>query len=209
MIVVMLRRPRKNDPRKDPYFEYGSFGLTGCHRTNLLADDAAAGHRLAFAQGGPSGFRLVMLTPEVDVRSFSDCHEAFWSPAEMPLRYERAPMLIGRAGATDVPLLLVLLTDVRRPTWEARFASAFRTRKKPVLARVAASIVNVWNRAVQDDRARAAHYWQALPWRPEVIDDDRLGSHRILRENAAGSLEGASRSSFDRDRPKRRSPSRC
>ena len=61
VIIVMLRRPRKNDPRKDPFFEYGSFGLTGCHRTNLLANKAAAGCRLAFAQGGPSGFRLVML----------------------------------------------------------------------------------------------------------------------------------------------------
>lgn len=209
MIVVMLRRPRKNDPRKDPYFEYGSFGLTGCHRTNLLADDAAAGHRLAFAQGGPSGFRLVMLTPKVGVRSFGDRREVFWLPAEMPLHYEQAPMLIGKGWATDVPELLSLLERVKRSTPEACFASAFRTRKKPVSARVATSITNAWNQAIRDDRARASFYWQALPWRPEVIDEDRLGSYTAIREKAAGGNDGASRPSTRRNCTKRRSSSRC
>lgn len=93
VIIVHLRRPRSGDKRTDPLYEFGSFGLTGCHRNNLLADRAAAGARLAFAQGGDLGFRLVMLTPIVDVRQLADRREAFWLPGEMPLRYEgRCPV---------------------------------------------------------------------------------------------------------------------
>lgn len=181
----MLRRPRKSDPRRDPYYEFGSFGLTGCHRTNLLADKAAAGCRLAFAQGGPSGFRLVMLTPVVDVRGYSDRHEAFWTPGDMPIRYDEAPLLIGKAGTTEVPELLPLLQDVKRSTWEARFASAFRSRKKALPPVVAKSIDEAWRAA---EGARARHYWEALPWRPEVVDEDRGATHASLREKASGSL---------------------
>jgi hypothetical protein len=36
VFVVMLRRPRKNDRRSDPFWEFGSFGCTGCHGKNLL-----------------------------------------------------------------------------------------------------------------------------------------------------------------------------
>ena len=68
--------------RTDPLYEFGSFGLTGCHRTNLLVDHAAAGARLAFTQGGDLGFRLVMLTPPIDVRSLATVREAFWSQAD-------------------------------------------------------------------------------------------------------------------------------
>ena len=34
VFIVHLRRPKKNDPeemRSDPFWEFGSFGCTGCH----------------------------------------------------------------------------------------------------------------------------------------------------------------------------------
>ncbi|MBK9033452.1 MAG: hypothetical protein IPL61_19670 [Myxococcales bacterium] len=77
VIIVVLRQPRSDeDARTDPFFEFGSFGLTGCHAANLLHDEAADGARLAFAQGGPLGFRLVTLTPPVEVRGLAETRGA-------------------------------------------------------------------------------------------------------------------------------------
>lgn len=200
VIIVMLRRPRKNDPRRDPYFELGSFGLTGCHKENLLADTSAAGKRLAFVQGGPSGFRLVMLTPVVDVRDLGGCREAFWSRAGMSLKYDHAPVVIDNAGGA-LRGLQDLLAGVQRPTWEARFASTFRSRKRPVTRALAKAITEVWTAATRNPEARATHYWQSLPKRPDAIDEDRVASHRALCDKATGSVVRAV--------PKKCPPSTC
>ncbi len=55
VFVVMLRQPRRadsNEMRTDPFWEFGSFGLTGCHQRNLLHPKRAgelSGARLAKA----------------------------------------------------------------------------------------------------------------------------------------------------------------
>jgi hypothetical protein len=39
VIIVHLRRPKTADPkesRSDPFWEFGSFGITGCHSENLM-----------------------------------------------------------------------------------------------------------------------------------------------------------------------------
>ncbi len=39
VLVALLRQPRMerpNEMRSDPFWEFGSFGLTGCHKTNLM-----------------------------------------------------------------------------------------------------------------------------------------------------------------------------
>ena len=90
VFLVHLRRPVKSDPeekRDDPFYEIGSFGCTKCHSKNLFHPrhaDKLRGARLAFAQGGQLGTRLVLLTPPITVRVWSDCCEAKWIPAEMP-----------------------------------------------------------------------------------------------------------------------------
>lgn len=186
VIIVHLRQPRVGDKRTDPLFEFGSFGLTGCHRTNLLASDAAAGCRLAFAQGGPTGFRLVMLTPRVDVRRLASIREAFW-PGEMPLRYDAAPLLVDNQGNSDVPGLISMIGRVDRGTVMAQFSSAFRSRKKPLPRDVAAQLVAAWNRCVADPSTRASAYWEALPrWDPDTVDRDRAATYEKLRRNALG-----------------------
>lgn len=64
VIMVTLRRPNLSVPgemRTDPLWEFGSFGLTGCHKRNLMNPrnvDILDGARLAFAQGGEDGFKL-------------------------------------------------------------------------------------------------------------------------------------------------------
>lgn len=136
IVMVLLRQPRRNDPeesRSDPFYEFGSFGLTGCHGANLLHDEKVSGSRLAFAQGGPGEFRLVMLTPPIDVLTLPGCREARWRPAATTLlRFRRAPLLIDNKGNSDVAGLIEAIADVRRSTWVARFASSFRSRKVPL-----------------------------------------------------------------------------
>src|SRR5688500_10149371 len=100
--VIHLRRPNSarkdpNERRTDPFWEFGSFGCTGCHSNNLFNPRHAAeleGARLAFAQGGRQGFRLVFLTPPITIKNWEDRCEARWVPAEMPFRYEHAPVLV-------------------------------------------------------------------------------------------------------------------
>lgn len=200
VIIVHLRRPRSGDKRTDPLYEFGSFGLTGCHRTNLLADQSAAGARLAFAQGGDLGFRLVMLTPPVDVRSLVDRREAFWSPHAMPLRYDTAPVLIDNDGSSDVAGMRELLATVNRTTWREKFSSAFRTRKQPLDAAIAASIVRAWEQAVECGAERAEAYWEALPyWDADVIDRDRQATHRGLLIAARGEVPDVEENDDDGD----------
>jgi hypothetical protein len=131
VIVVLLRRPRRhaNESRDDPFWEFGSFGCTGCHRGNLLNPKRSRevdGRHLAFVQGGDGGFRLVHVTPPISVRELSNVCEAVWMPAEMPLTYASAPVVVDNRGWSNVPLLAEVAHGVRRSTPVGRFASAFR-----------------------------------------------------------------------------------
>ncbi len=93
--IVHLRRPSKHDPnerRDDPFWEFGSFGCTRCHSRNLMHvknAEALEGSRLAFAQGGSLGFRLVLLTPPVKITKHADKLEAKW-PKKWPFQYKKA-----------------------------------------------------------------------------------------------------------------------
>src|SRR5262245_17851537 len=93
VILVMLRRPRLNDPkesRADPFWEFGSFGCTRCHHANLMNPKKLGelnGVRLGFAQNGPLGVKLVYLTPPIRTLHHGAFGEAKWRPTEMPLSY--------------------------------------------------------------------------------------------------------------------------
>ena len=108
VFIVVLRQPDQSDPeekREDPFWEFGSFGSTTCHMKNLLnpkhAKSRLEGARLAFAQGGPQGFKLVMLTPKVMVNDSKKPSEVLWNPKRMPFRYSRAPLLVDEDGRSD------------------------------------------------------------------------------------------------------------
>jgi hypothetical protein len=188
VVIVHLRQPKnRRDVRTDPLYEFGSFGLTGCHHSNLLADDSLAGFRLAFAQGGEHGFRLVMLTPTVEVHEWMQVREASWKPPERPLRYETAPVLIDNDGSSDVEGMRELLAEVDRNTWREKFSSSFRSRKQPLDARLAAAVVYAWDHAIERGAQPADAYWEALPyWDAGFVDHDRHSTHERLLGRARG-----------------------
>ena len=184
IIIVCLRRPR-NDPsevRDDPFWEFGSFGCTGCHAGNLMHPrriQELVGCRMAFAQGGPLGFRLVYLTPPVDVNEHDHVCELVWNPADMPFRYPSAPILITNDGSSHFPLLKAMLESGHCTTWEGQFRSNFRSRRLPLPRQVARQLSTVYSakRRIVDDEMICETYEQALPWPPPQIDRNRRGSY--------------------------------
>ena|SRR5665213_3925693 len=121
LFIVMLRRPRKDDKRTDPFWEYGSFGCTGCHSKNLLHPKKCQitdGDRLAFVQGGQLGLRLLFVTPPVQRINHpgggpKGCVELKWDAGQKPFRYDRAPSIFGfpvSEGPACFHILLTVLT---------------------------------------------------------------------------------------------------
>ncbi|MEO5586555.1 MAG: hypothetical protein ABIQ81_02565 [Novosphingobium sp.] len=192
VIIAMLRQPRRDDPteqRNDPFWEFGSFGITGCHGSNLLNPKKAhelEGKRIAFAQGGPGGIKLVYVTPPVSVKYHAGRVELNWSPADMPLTYESAPTLIDNMGYTDFPALLDEIGDVARTTPVGQFGSKFRSRRKPLPMPLGRQILAAFLSANVDGRECARQYTDCLPYLPPRIDVDRTKTYRTLSHLAGG-----------------------
>jgi hypothetical protein len=188
--MVLLRRPRKNDRRTDPFYEFGSFGLTGCHRTNLLHPRNAPrlnGARLAFIQGGNGGARLICLTPPVAVVMHAgDARaEVCWDkddPSARFLRYEDAPVV------TEIDDLAAMLEDVDRSTTQARLASKFRSRTSPLPYRTAESLVRAHREALKAAKRFANRYEETLPFLPDIIDKRRKETRGSLLLEVQGYL---------------------
>jgi hypothetical protein len=187
VVIVHLRRPKMKKPgekRSDPFFEFGSFGCTTCHSRNLLnpkRDAEVEGLRLAFAQGGSRGFRLVFLTPPITVKRWKDCLEARWEPHDMPFRYEDAPVLAwNRGGQSDFRGVKRMLRSTRRSTLEARFCSCFRTRARPLDPALSREIVRIYEkkRAAAKEDSIATYYWEALPDSPPCKDINRRQTYK-------------------------------
>ena len=181
--IVVLRQPvNLNDPRDDPFYEFKSFGCTGCHSTNLMHPrngERLRGSQIAFAQGGNGEFRLVYLTPtviEVPVIQPTGYCEAIWrgsGPARMPFRFKHAPVLIQNQGEAGLSLLWIEVDTALR--WDRngrtlsntqRFASRFRSRCSPLDESTAAQLVQRYENARRTaipNGGIATHYHQALP----------------------------------------------
>jgi hypothetical protein len=194
IIMVHLRQPRRSEKpesRSDPFYELGSFGCTGCHRRNLMHPkriEELDGVRIAFAQGGPLGFRLIHLTPPVSVVKHGKYCELIWRPAIRPFKYAAAPVLINAAGHTDFPMLPRVLRSVRRSSWPARFSSAFRTRRTPLPNALATEIARTFDRLRGEAKshALARTYIEALPREPNAPDENRKDRLAKLRAKATG-----------------------
>ncbi len=175
--IVMLRRPRKNDPRTDPFWEFGSFGCTGCHGKNLLHPKNCQirnGDRLAFVQGGQRGARLLLVTPPVERidhvgGSPKGRVELRWDSSQKPFRYECAPSLFespapGKTGL--FPRLAEFLAHTDRATIDAKFASRFRARTSSLESAIADELESGFNAKVKKAEKSdfIASYDDALPW---------------------------------------------
>jgi len=197
LFMVMLRRPRRNDPRSDPFWEFGSFGCTGCHGKNLLHPKnckIADGDRLAFVQGGHLGSRLLIVTPPVERVDHAGGSpkgrvELRWDARCKPLRYDRAPSLFeapapGRTGL--FPRLADSLARTNRSTIDAKLASRFRARASPVEPELANELVAGFNAAVNSAKNTdfISRYEEALPWCdcPRSAGERREDYQRQIRE---------------------------
>jgi hypothetical protein len=177
VFIVLLRRPRKNDPRTDPFWEFGSFGCTGCHGKNLLHPKNCQirnGDHLAFVQGGQLGPRLLLITPPVKRVDHSGGSrkgrvELRWDSGQKPFRYDRAPSLLeslapGNPGL--FPRLADSLARTNRSTIDAKLASRFRARAKPLESELARELETGFNVALKKAEKSdfIARYEEALPW---------------------------------------------
>lgn len=200
VFIVFLRRPRKGDARGDPFWEFGSFGCTGCHQHNLLHPARCRvrdGDRLAFVQGGPLGCRLLLVTPPVkrvlhSSREGTGRVEIQWKPAQKPFRYgTSAPLLAGDVvqGATQFPRLTKAVSKAARPSLEAKLASCFRARATALEDGVAEEVLTGFNRALKSSPPEAfiKRYTDALPWfDPEAIPADRRQVYKSLLKEVSG-----------------------
>ena len=184
----MLRQPRRdNDSRTDPLWEFGSFGCTGCHRRNLMNPrkvEELEGCRLAFAQGGDSEIRLVHVTPPIRMVHHGAFAEATWQPPAMPLAYDSAPLLVDNRGGSHFPVLLEMIDEVHRNTPVARFASKFRSRRKPLPADIGRHVVDGYHGFRRRGATAARHYADALPYPAPQMDQDRKARYHSLLASA-------------------------
>lgn len=160
VVMVVLRRPERLtgndlDKRSDPFWEFASFGITGCHRDNLMnpkeAEGRLSGARLAFAQDGEDGWRLVFLSPCVRIVSCGPfCCEARWGSSDhpdWPFRYGDAPLLMDRDGNSEIPALRRLIKDADTQSWLLKFAAKFRSRTLALDVGIADELVRVYTTA--------------------------------------------------------------
>jgi hypothetical protein len=188
VIIVHLRRPElgnANEMRTDPFWEFGSFGCTRCHQHNLMNPkklDLLEEARLAFAQGGGAGFKLVHLTPPIDIIHHGDFGEAKWQPVKMPFKYSEAPILINNSGCTDFPLLKKFIKETNRSSWDAKFSSRFRARRNPLDKEMAEELINVFEKKIimATFASFASTYVDALPYHPPKIDRNREQTYLAL-----------------------------
>ncbi len=189
VVIVHLRRPRLNDPnesRTDPFWEFGSFGLTGCHRRNLLHPKRAAklsGARLAFAQGGQESMRLVYLSPPVSVTKHKNKVEVRWKPSS-PFKFVHAPLIINNSGKTLFPKLKRTFSRVKRDTWVRKFSSRYRTRSTFLDQAVAREMIRRFEasyaKAQNNNGYLAITYEQTMPCLPPIVEKDRLDTYTKL-----------------------------
>jgi len=189
VVIVHLRRPRgrekyPGDKRSDPFWEFGSFGLTGCHGKNLLHPNRMyelRGARLAFAQGGKLGMRLVYVTPPVRVRQHKNRVEVLWSPSK-PFRYDLSPPLIDNHGETNFPCIKKMIASVNRDTWVRKFSSKFRTNCEPLADSIAGELLANYDceRHLSPQSRFATLYQDALPTLPPLVDNDRPRTYNEL-----------------------------
>ena len=184
--LVHLRRPASasknpDEKRADPFYEFGSFGCTTCHSKNLLHPNHATeleGARLAFVQGGNRGSRLVYLTPPIRVKKWANNCEVKWTPAEMPFKYEEAPILVSNNGQSDFPAIKQFALPTDGSKIEGHFSSMIRSRATPLEPKVAQEVVKVFEEKYAEAKearasAIAITYDKALPWRPPKVDGSR------------------------------------
>jgi hypothetical protein len=207
VFFVHLRRPKNaKDRRDDPFYEVGSFGCTGCHSKNLLHPKNASklkGARLAFVQGGRRGARLVFLTPPVRVvkrwmkrqkGKWVPIREVQWKPAEMPLKYAAAPVLVSNDGHSDFPSVMKVASLTQCPSLVSGLSSLLRSRTeelKEPMAKEVARVYKKWRRkAVVSISGIASKYYETMSPAPQNPDTTRKATYRNNIKEMIADIDG-------------------
>ena len=200
IFAVYLRKPNGfDDRRNDPFWEFGSFGMTGCHSRNLLnprTTHLKDGDQLAFLQGGQGEIRIVGLSPPIRVCGTTGKLEIRWDPDYRPAEYSNAALLINNEGMTDFPSARRLIEGVRRSTFCGKAGSMFRSRTRPVDIPLASEIV-AW--FADNSPCKVEHYVDAIQpadgeWRKWAIErgwvepEERASSYRSVGGDSSASL---------------------
>jgi hypothetical protein len=186
---VYLRRPRGlDDRRNDPFWEFGSFGRTGCHDKNLLHPRNSRikdGDQLAFLQGGDAEIRVVGLTPALQVAGTETRIELKWNKAYRPLPFSSAPLLINNLQESAFPAVYsaLKLAETNRTTFCGRAASRLRSRSTEVSHELAQEII-LWFAAPR--LPRITIYPQAIQ------EENGTWYQHAIRQNWASASERAS-----------------
>ena len=150
LYFVFLRRPSGlSDRRDDPFWEFGSFGRTGCHRSNLMhpmRTPLRDGDRLAFLQGGRGAIRMTGLTPPIKIMPTAEGIEARWDKNFRPFSFADSPTFIDNEGNSDFPGVSSELDGTLRSTNCGKAASRFRSRTRPIEERLAARVIKYFTR---------------------------------------------------------------
>jgi len=192
IVIVHLRRPKqqKKEMRSDPFYEFGCFGITGCHKRNLMNPEKIRrldGVRLAFAQGGPKEFKLIQLTSPVTYVNYRNCCELKWEKDGAPFfKYEKAPLLINNKGYSDFPRIVKMLRSVNRNTWTQKFSSRFRTSSKLLRDDVAQEIFEKYSLLCKNAHIEhfANNYWETMHKPPPKKDINRAKTYQKYLQKA-------------------------
>lgn len=206
LYFVFLRRPGDpRDRRDDPFWEYGSFGCTGCHGKNLLHPRWTRlrdGDRIAFLQGGRGEIRVVGMTPAILVRGSTARIEVRWNARYRPLPYSDAPLLVNNQGRSAFREVLPILKGTRRTTYCAMAASRFRSRTAPIDGALARQIlswfaksnlprIDVYADAVEPDSGRWHRHVSQQGW---TNKEARQKAYETAKRATYGGLQlGANR----------------
>ncbi len=209
VFFVHLRRPKDSgDQRADPFYEVGSFGCTGCHSRNLLHPKNAPklnGASLAFVQGGRFGSRLVLLTPPItavkkwikhDKGKWVPIREVKWKPADMPLRYADAPVLVSNDGHSHFPSVkeYVRLHAPRCPSLVNGLSSLLRSRTGELdetMAKEVDRVYRKWRRKAVARSGIASKYHETMNPAPRNPDPKRKATYREkIKELVADTDDG-------------------
>lgn len=192
LYLVFLRQPRAAktlDKRSDPFWEFGSFGLTGCHSRNLMHPKNVHrlnGQDIGFIQtgffGGVRGVRIVNIVTVESVVCHLDVCEVKWDPTNLPFKFSSSLLLLDNNGYYLSEDLKKMVNSVNRQTPVAKFSSKFRTRSFPVPENVKNDILLNFGALKKQSKAEdiVDFYWQAIGREPPVLDQDRSKTYEEL-----------------------------
>jgi hypothetical protein len=203
LFAVYLRRPHGDDPRTDPFWEFNSFGRTGCHASNLLSPRCRiepAVSSVVFLQGGEGCIRAVALADVSEIVRFTlaardgkpqrEGRELRWRSIIGPFVFESAPLLIDNRGNSDFKRIVAwLMKGSQRDTPVAGAASKLRARATALDGPMAIEVRDLFARWKGQSASAFHETIEEGAWRQRMTA--REDAQRSERKKTYAALTGA------------------